>query len=86
MDLRDISTQKGQVAWQAAGIGGGQSWGCWNTMNSLYKEIKEDQVTGGGACDSDYMIHCVEKNECKRKQRRESGSQLWNLTLSDDLR
>ncbi len=34
--------------------------------NDLYRKVKEDRVANGCAYDSEYMIHCVEKNKNKR--------------------
>jgi hypothetical protein len=64
--------------------------GGWSRMgmlkyDELYEKVKDDRVVDNGAFDSEYMMHWVEKTRSKRKRRRDNGSQLQSLTVSDDL-
>jgi hypothetical protein len=53
--------------------------------NDLYKQVKKYRLEDNGAYDREYIAHYVEKIKNKRKRRRDNGSQLGSLTVSNDI-
>jgi hypothetical protein len=66
-------------------INGGWSRTGMLKYKNLYKQVKKDRLEDNVAYHREYTAHYVEKTKNNRKRRRNNGSQLRSLTVSDDI-
>ena len=71
---RDLTSRNG--GWSRAGM---------LKFNEMYKMVQENRDRDKGGFSTEYMEHCLEKKNRKRKRKRISNVVEQSLKISDDL-